>query len=482
MTPNDEKQIQNDIKLVVETKDIKRARDLIDEIPNADIAAALAELENDQQITFLRMLKTPDAAEVFSYLETEHQRELALGFSEEWSMKMLQELQSDELADVLEELPANVTSKIIAYTPQEKRNEINKILSYADDEVGSIMSIDISSIQNTYTCEQALFKIKRDYSKNKAELVHYYYVVDATQKLLGVLTLEEIIFANANAKIDDIYSPVTSISANDKQEQAAKIFSEHDMSVLPVINQDKRLIGMITSDDVIDVIHEAATEDLYKMAGINSKAWQAEEYLKTPWYALLKHRILWGLIILLFSSLLEIVAYFLFKNVFSTFIQQLNISMLSLFISFVVFIPTINAVIRNGGAQTNITIKRALTMDLLEKGDYKKVIFKETLIGFSFGLFLAFVNVARMSIFLAATGDLTKFMLKSWAIIITISIALIIAMTLVQLISALIPIIYVCLKKDPSNLSLVLLNSIAELVSIIIVFILSFVVLNNFIL
>ncbi|WP_282459190.1 CBS domain-containing protein, partial [Mycoplasmopsis arginini] len=142
-------------------------------------------------------------------------------------------------------------------------------LSYAEDEVGSIMSIDISSIQNEYTCEQALYKIRRDYSKKNAELVHYYYVVSPTQKLLGVLTLEEIVFAKPNAKIDDIYSPVKSLKANDKQESAAKIFSEYDMSVLPVTNQDDRLIGMITSDDVIDVIHEAATEDIYKMAGIN---------------------------------------------------------------------------------------------------------------------------------------------------------------------------------------------------------------------
>ncbi|MCS4537087.1 magnesium transporter [Mycoplasma sp. CSL7475-4] len=481
MTQNEEKQIQNDIKLIVEAKDIKGARNLIDEVPNADIADALEELSHDEQITFLRMLKTPDAAEVFSYLETEHQTQLALGFTEEWSMKMLQELQSDELADVLEELPANVTSKIIAYTPQEKRNEINKILSYAEDEVGSIMSIDISSIQNTYTCEQALFKIKRDYSKNKAELVHYYYVVDATQKLLGVLTLEEIVFADANAKIDDIYSPVTSILANDKQEEAAKIFSEHDMSVLPVTNQDKRLIGMITSDDVIDVIHEAATEDLYKMAGINSKASEAEDYLKTPWYSILKHRILWGIVILLFSTLLEIAGYFMLKNVFSLVTNKLIVSTLSLSISFAIFIPTINTVIRNGGTQTNITIKRAFTMDLLERGDYKKVLFKETIVGFTFGLCLALVNVGRMSIFLAATGDLAKFAVASWSIIAGISIALVISMTLVQFISALIPIIYVVKRKDPSDLSLVLLNSISELISILVVFAITFASLKIFI-
>ncbi|MBU4689744.1 magnesium transporter [Mycoplasma zalophidermidis] len=479
MTDIQEEQLFSKIKEIIENKNNKQAYSLIDEIPNADIADTLGEFSKEEQIAFLRLLKTEDAADVFSFLETEQQKELALDFNEEWSMKMLQELQSDELADVLEELPANVTSKIIAYTPQDKRNEINKILSYADDEVGSIMSIDISFIQNTYTCEQALYKIKKDYSKNRAELVHYYYVVDATQKLLGVLTLEEIIFAKSSDKIDNIYSPVTSIMASDKQEDAAKIFSEHDMSVLPVINQDKRLIGMITSDDVIDVIHDAATDDLYKMAGISSKGSEADDYLKTPWYKLLKHRILWGVIILLFSTILEIAGFFLFKEVFREL--QTTVISISLFLSFLVFITTINTVARNGSTQTNITIKRVLTMDIVETKHFRKVILKETIVGLMLGLSLALINVGRLSIFLASTGDLLNKAKASWAIIIGSSFSLLIAMTLLSFISALIPILYVKHHKDPSNSSLVMLNAFAELITSLIVFGVTIGFLNIFI-
>ncbi|WP_029608833.1 magnesium transporter [Mycoplasma simbae] len=470
MNESQDIQIHERIKEIVANKSIKGARELIDEVPNADIAAALGELTKDEQLTFLRMLKTPDAAEVFSYLESDQQTQLALSFSEEWGMKLLQELQSDELADVLEELPANVTSKIIAYTPQDKRNEINKLLSYAEDEVGSIMSIDISFIQNTYTCEQALFKIRRDYAKNKAELVHYYYVVSPTQQLLGVLTLEEIVFAKSSDKIDDIYSPVTSIMANEKQEQAAKIFSEHDMSVLPVTNQDNRLIGMITSDDVIDVIHEAATEDLYKMAGINAKSSDPDDYLKTPWYSLVRGRILWGIMILLFSSILEVSGYFLFKEVISDFKLDLILPTLSLIISLMVFVPSINTAIRNGVAQTNITVKRALTMDLIENKHFNKVLLKETLVGLALGSCLALINVGRLSIFLAATNDLAQNSARAWAIICGTSLAFVLALTLAQFISALIPIMYYKRKKDPSNASLVLLQSFAELISTLVIF------------
>ncbi|TQC51464.1 magnesium transporter [Mycoplasmopsis mucosicanis] len=459
-------------------KNFRAARELVDEIPNADIASALGELTKDDQLKFLRMLKTPDAAEVFSYLETEMQTNLALSFTEEWGMKLLQELQSDELADVLEELPANVTSKIIAYTPQEKRNEINKILSYAEDEVGSIMSVDISSIQSTYTCEQALAKIKRDYNKKNAELVHYYYVVSPTQKLLGALTLEEIVFADANKKIEDIYSPVTSIKANEKSENAAKIFSEHDMSVLPVTNQDNRLIGMITSDDVIDVIHDEATEDIYKMAGINTKIADAEDYLKTPWYSLLRQRILWGIMILLFSTILEVCSYFLFKSSFQKIEPNLNI--ISLFVAFVVFIPTINTAVKNGGIQSNTTVKRVLTLDLIDSKDYGKVLLKETLVGFTLGVCLALINVGRLAIFLGSTRDLIQYAAQSWSIIIGSSIALILSLTLIKFVSALIPILYAKHKKDPANFSSVLLQSCAELMSSLLIFGIVFMCLQLF--
>ncbi|MGV2393488.1 UNVERIFIED_CONTAM: CBS domain-containing protein [Campylobacter lari] len=244
------------------------------------MAELFNEIDLQEKITFLRLLKTQEAADLFSYLDDDIQTELANSFTQEWGINLLQELQSDELVDVLEDLPANVTSKILAYTPEGKRAELNKLLSYNNDEVGSIMSIDISSIFNSYTCEQALNKIRRDYNKNKKELVHYYYVIDERMKLLGVLTLEEILFAEPNEKIDEIYSPVAYVKTSDKKEDAAQIFSEHDMSVLPVVNNDKRLVGMITSDDVIDVIQDEATEDIYKIAGIGKVAIESE-YMKT---------------------------------------------------------------------------------------------------------------------------------------------------------------------------------------------------------
>ncbi|WP_029513648.1 magnesium transporter [Mycoplasmopsis primatum] len=460
-----------ELKRIIKELDIKGARDLIDNYPDADIAASVETLELNEQLTFLRLLTTASAASIYSYLDEDTQVELAKSFTEEWGMKLLQELQSDELVDVLDELPANVASKVLAYTNSEKRSELNKLLSYNDDEVGSIMSIDISSLPNSYTCEQALNKIRRDYNKNKKELVHYYYVINNTNQLLGALTLEEIAFANPNDKIDDIYSPVAYVFTSEKKENAAKIFSEHDMSVLPVVNHEKRLIGMITSDDVIDVIQEEVTEDLYKMAGINKKAAESE-YIKTPWYKIVQSRILWLSILLLLSTVTQIIIHWTLSKVLTN--QDKTIASntaAGLTIAFAAIIPVLGNATSNVGMQSNISISRALALHEIEKKDFGKVIWKELLVGLVIGIVLFAINFARLGIYFSASKDLLGTQKVSYlAIIAGTSIALLVVSVLTSLFGVLFPIILVKAKKDPSSVSAVLINVITDILTVLVTF------------
>ncbi|VEU76955.1 magnesium transporter [Mycoplasmopsis columbina] len=460
------------IKEIVKRKDISKARDLIDEITNAEIAEVINELSLEEQLTFLRMLKTADAAELFSYLDEEIQKELAQSFSEEWGMKLLQNLQSDELADILDELPSNVTSKILAYTPANKREDLNKLLRYQDDEVGSIMSIDISSINNEYTCEQALNKIRRDYNKKGAELVHYYYVVDNTNKLLGVLTLEEIIFSNPETKIDELYSPVASVEANDKKEYAAQIFSDHDMSVLPVTNKEKRLIGMVTSDEVIDVINEENTEDLYKIAGITTSENDEWDYLKTPWYKLVKNRILWIVITLIFATVFQI-----FINIILSLSlkNQTLVGNITEFIAFASLIPVIIMITNNSSIQANVTITRAINLQEIDQSTYKKVIFKEIITGLILGFIVGLINFARLAIYYSANGDLlvknNHIQVTNIIILMIISsIALFLIVFIGTFLGTLIPIIFAKKHKDPSSISTVLISNIINIIAALLMF------------
>lgn len=473
--PNTEEyelKLTDTLKKIISKKDLKAAREFIDETPTADIANVLDELELNQQLVFLALLKTPDAAELFSYLDDETQKKLAQSFTEEWGMKILQELQSDELADVLEELPANVTNKILAYTPADKRSDINRILRFNDDEVGSIMSIDISNILNTYTCEQALHKIRRDYKANKAELVHYYFVVDHSTKLLGSITLEDIIFADPNTKIDDIYSPVASVSTNDKKEQAAQVFSEHDMSVLPVINNDKRLVGMITSDDVIDVIQDNATEDIYKMHGINAKDATENEYMKTPWYKLVKSRVLWLSILLIIATFIQAICHFAIYKIDQQISNSLGIgASAAITIAFAALIPILNNTTSDGGIQSNISISRSLALKELERKDYGKAILKEFIVGVVLGLIMALINFGRLSIYFAATKDLMGEHAKIyWAIIGGSSLALFLSLAISKLFGAIMPIALAKLKKDPTSLASSFVNILTDTITTLLVF------------
>ncbi|WP_051590850.1 magnesium transporter [Mycoplasmopsis felifaucium] len=481
LPPEEEQQIRvRAIKDIIVSLNITKAREFVDEVPNADIAALFPELTLEEQLTFLRLIKTDEAAEIFSYLDEDIQVELAKSFTEDWGMKLLQELQSDELVDVLDELPANVTSKILAYTSSSKRSALNKLLSYNDDEVGSIMSIDISSIPNFYTCEQALNKIRRDYGKNKKELVHYYYVIDNRNKLLGALTLEEIIFAKPSEKIDNLYSPVAYIETSEKKEEAAKVFSEHDMSVLPVVNHEKRLIGMITSDDVIDVIQEEATEDIYKMAGIDKKAADIE-YSKTPWYRLFRSRILWVSLLLLLATITQIIInYTLYKT--TKLFEQANTANILITISFAAIIPVVIGASNNASIQANVSVSRALALDEIDRKDYKTVVWKELLVGFFIGLVLMILNTGRLGIYFSATKDLfgtDKY--KYLALILGTSIALFLSVILSSLFGALIPIAFARAKKDPSSMSSILLNTLLDFITTLIMFGIVFGIMYGFI-
>ncbi|OAB48869.1 magnesium transporter [Mycoplasmopsis gallinarum] len=461
MSDYTEAQLLEKIIEITQQKNLNEIRSLIDEVPNAQIAEVLDELNIEQQLTFLRLLKTDDAADLFSYLDEETQKNLAQSFTEEWGMKLLQELQSDELADVLDELPANVTSKILAYTSADKREELNKLLRYNDDEVGSIMSIDISSIYNTYTCEQALNKIRKDYNKNGAELVHYYYVVDSSNKLIGSLTLEEIIFAKPTEIIDEIYSPVASVSSYDKKEYAAQIFSEQDMSVLPVVNREKQLIGMITSDDVIDVINDEATDDFYKIAGINAEKNEEQDYWKISAYTLFKNRVFWNIVILLLSSVLQLIVHLTF-DLFK--IEALNAN--RLLASVIAFVPVLILIISNVIRQTYITVSRALSLQEIELKDYKETIIKEIITALYLGLALFAFNFLRMTVYHAIYNNSVKISFNNWYwyLILWTSFILFLFTFCGSIATVWILFTWIKIKKDPTNLSML---SIVNVVLII---------------
>lgn len=468
--------LEQELITFVGSKKIQDLRDFVEEYPMPDIAYAVENLEPAYQLYILRMLKTQEAADLFSYLDEQTQKQLVESLTaEESGMKILQELQTDELADVLEETPANLTRKILNNTDPSKRDKINSILSYEKEQVGSIMSVDISTIINTFTAKKALDKIRKDY-RNNMELSHNIYVIDEAGKLLGSVTLEEIVFSDEDTLIDDIYEPVKPVYTSDSKEAASLIFADQDRSTLPVINRENFLIGMITSDDVIDVIQEAATEDIYKMSGINPDAAE-EDYFKTTVWKIVKSRIFWLLILMLSATLSQLVIQ-KFTEISEDFLTQtLLITMPTAII--VGLIPVISGSAGNAGSQSSTTITRAAALGEIEFKDTWKAVWKEFKVAFIVGIIMFVFNIIRLYIYFALfsmdnDGNADDLNQPSWwsltFVILGSSISLWFVVIFAKFLGTIIPIMAIRFKKDPAVMSAPILTTLSDALSTLIFF------------
>ncbi|WLP85906.1 magnesium transporter [Mycoplasma seminis] len=471
-TPEVKKALIEELQGLITNKKIIAVRELCEQYPYADFAEALESLSGEQQLYVLRVLKTTEAAEVFSYLDDNTKVALAKSFTEPWGMDILQDLESDELVDVLEDLPVNFTKKILAETPIEKRVKLNNLLAYDEEHVGSIMSVDLSVLKSSWSAKKAIRKIKRDY-KNKIELSHNFYITDDNGFLIGDITLEELVFADDEDELlEELYNVVAAVHPYDNKEDAANIFADHDRSTLPVVSADNRLIGMITSDDVIDVIQEQATEDMYKLAGINPDAAE-ESYLKTTIMQIVKSRVVW-LIILMVSATFSQYIIQQFSAISENFIKGLGVTVSTGII--VGLIPIISGSAGNAGSQSSTTITRASALGEIEHKDIWKVIFKEMTVGAVIGCILFVVNIARLYIYFAIpsfrdNGDGT---VAGWGaisfIIIASSVSLFIVVIFAKFLGTLIPLVAIKFKKDPAVMSAPILATLSDALSTLIFF------------
>lgn len=275
-------ELKEEILNKIRAKEFIHIRNLTEDYPIADIAELISDFSLQDKILSLRILRKDDAADLFAYFDIETQIEIAKSFSEDWAMKILQELQTNELANILEELPTNIASSILKLTPPEKRADINLILSFEDEQIGSIMQVDFLTLQPQWTVKKSISIIRKKYKINP-DISSDIYITDGQGKLLGCTTISDVFLNNDSVLIENIYDPVKSVFASDNKEDAAAIFTDQDRNTLPVIFQDERIVGIISSDDVIDVIQDEATEDMYKLAGI-SAASAEDSYIKKLYF------------------------------------------------------------------------------------------------------------------------------------------------------------------------------------------------------
>ena len=426
----------------------KELKALLRESNEADVAECLNELEKEDLAIVFRLLNKDEAADIFARMDDGSQEMLVELMSDSELASIISKLYVDDAADLIEELPANLVTKVLKNTSATKRKTINEILKYPEDSAGSIMTTEYVDLHKNDTVKDAFDRIRK--IGLKKETVYTCYVIDSDRHLLGVTTVKDLLMEDYETKLVDVMEEnVITVSTTEDKEEVSKMFDKYDFLALPVIDSENRLVGIVTIDDAFDVMSEESEEDFEKMA-----AMAPSEDLKEPIFRQYKNRIVWLLILMLSS----IVTGKIITNYESAFAS------VPLLVS---FIPMIMDTGGNCGSQASTMIIRALATDEIETRDVFKAWWKEIRIALLVGVTLGIVNGARIAL---QYHDL--------------SLALVIAITLMftaciaKSLGCLLPIGAKALKLDPAYMASPMITTIVDACSLAIYFNIALVLMN----
>ena len=367
------------VEELLRSKQYAALRDLLLPMEPADIAALLEEAGEESMPLLYRLLPKELAAEVFVELEADSQEMLINGFSNNELKEVLDELYLDDVADIVEEMPATVVIRILDKATPEMRKSINELLKYPEDSAGSIMNMEFLSLKKDMTVEDAFKRIRR--VGGDMETINTLYVTDPTRRLLGVLSVRDLLLAEGDDLIEDIMDAnVVSVSTLDDKEDVAQAMSKYDFLSMPVVDQEGRLVGIVTVDDAMDVMEEEATEDIEKMAAITPTD---KPYLRTSAFETFKARIPWLLLLMVSATFTGLII-----TSFETSLAALPV--------LTAYIPMLMDTGGNCGSQASVTVIRALSLDEVDFSDIFQVIWKELRVALLCGLVLAIANFGKM--------------------------------------------------------------------------------------
>ena len=370
---------QEEIEKLAAEKRYAELRDLFLPMEPADIALLLEEGKQELMPLLYRLLPKETAAEVFVELEPESQELLINGFSNTELTEVLDELYLDDAVDIVEEMPASVVIRILDKATPEMRKSINEMLKYPEDSAGSIMNVEYLSLKKDMTVADAFKRIRR--IGGELETINILYVTDPTRHLLGVLSVRDLLLADEDDLIEDIMDPdVVWAKTTDDKEDVAQALSKYDFLALPIVDLEKRLVGIVTVDDAMDVIEEETTEDFEKMAAMLPSD---KPYLRTGVLATWKARLPWLMVLMLSAT-------------FTGMILNHYENALAACLVLNAYIPMLSGTGGNSGTQASTAVIRALSLDEVDFSDVLKVLWKELRVSLLCGVCLAAANFAKM--------------------------------------------------------------------------------------
>ena len=453
----------------IKNRNASELREIFETIPNIDIAECLDEV--DDAAVFLYIFRTVSSeytGDFFTELTSDQQELIINAFTDKQLIELLENSFADDIVDTLEEMPANVVNRVLKACPPDLRKDVNNLLNYKENTAGSVMTTEYLDMKDTLTVKDAL-KIIRKRGKD-AETVYTIFVRDNKRNLEGTINLDDLIFADDDETLDNIMDrDFVTCNVNDDQEEVANMFKRYDLNAMAVVNNENKIIGIITIDDVVDIIVEEATEDIAHLSQVSN---MDEPYLDTPVFKLVLKCAPWIIALMILQ-------------VFSTLILSgfekaiADLALLS------VFTPLIMDAGGNAGGQTTTIIVRSLSLDEFDRGDFKRVIWKELRVALCIALVIAtfifgwlmfemavgIVNMESSMTKLAAFGIESK---GHVMVIIAglVASTLFVTMVASRLIACMLPFLAKKLKLDPAVMCGPLTTTLVDVISLLTYFIL----------
>ncbi len=428
---------------LVEEKKFRKLRGILEEMNEVDIAEFLEEVEQEKVVLIFRLLPKALGAEVFACFDVDMQEYIINSMSDYELQKIIEELYIDDAVDMMEELPATVVRRVLANAKPETRALINQFLQYPDDSAGSIMTAEYIGLKKGMTVEQSFAYIRR-HAVDK-ETIYTCFVIDEKRHLEGIVTVKDLLLNDYAAKLEDIMDTnIIQAVTSDDQETVVESFNKYDLLSLPVVDHEGRLVGIVTVDDIVDVMEQEATEDMEKMAAILPSE---KPYLKMGVFELAKNRIPW-LLILMFTSTI------------SAIILEHYGAITAMWPVLVTCIPMLTATGGNAGSQSSTTIIRAMSIGDVEVSDVWRVFWKECRVSLIVGAVLGIANYIRLIIMYPGQP----------LVCLVIGLSLIATVVLSKVLGCILPVIAKLLKLDPAMMAAPLISTIVDALSLVIYF------------
>lgn len=430
------------LELINQNK-LTEARHELEDMNIVDIAQLFEEIDTTHLIKFFRILPKDIAADVFSYIPTELQVVIIDSITDFEIKHIIDDLFFDDTVDLIEEMPAVVVKKVLKNTDENMRKLINQFLNYPEDSAGSIMTIEFVDLKKEMTVKHALEHIRK--TGIDKETINTCYVIDSNRKLEGIVSIRRLILSDSDELVEDIMNTdIIYIHTYDDQEKIAMLFKKYDLLSMPVVDNEIRLVGIITVDDVVDIIDQENTEDIHKMAAM---APSEEEYLKTSVITLAKNRIFW-LLVLMISATITGNIISKFQNVLQTVVILAT------------YMPMLMNTGGNAGSQSSTLAIRGLALGEISPRDFYMVIWKEFRVSILVGMVLAVVNFLRILIFDGVSIEIG----------LVVCVSLFCTVIMAKMVGGLLPLVAQKLKLDPAIMASPLITTIVDAVSLSIFF------------